>query len=131
MEHRWGRRVKVDFPVRVTALRFSVRDGKLTDLSVSGASIIAALEARVLSRVQITIVSPLWAKHESAVVEAYVTRRYKDGFGVEWCEFSPPAVSKLLRCLIARPHARSHRPVTPVTSLTVSRLSPPLLKHGA
>jgi hypothetical protein len=130
MEHRWGERVQVNFPVRVTARPFSVRDGRLTDLSVSGALVTAELKARVLSRVRVAIVLPLWPKHESPVVEAYVARRYKFGYGLEWCEFAPDAVRELLRAIVARPHARMHRHAASA-SLTFSRLSAPLLKHGA
>jgi hypothetical protein len=79
MEHRWGERVQVDFPVRVTAHRFSVRDGRLTDLSVSGARVEAELEARALARVRVAIDLPLWPKHESPVIEAYVARKYEHG----------------------------------------------------
>jgi hypothetical protein len=129
MEHRWGERLQVDFPVRVTALRFSVRDGRLADLSVSGARVNADVEARVLCRIHVAIILPLWPKHEAPVIEGYVARKYKDGFGIEWCEFAPAAVSRLLHALVARPHARLHRPVASA-SLTLSRLSAPLLKHG-
>jgi len=129
MEHRWGERVQVDFPVRVIAHRFSVRDGRLADLSVSGALVKAEFEARLLSRIQVAIDLPLWPKHESPIVEAYVARRYKHEFGIEWCEFAPRAVSDLLRAVVTRPHAHLRRPAASA-SLTVSRLSAPLLKHG-
>jgi hypothetical protein len=129
MEHRWGERVQVDFPVRVTALRFSVRGGQLADLSVSGALVNADLDARLLSRVQVAIILPSWAKHESPMVEAYVTRKHKDGFGIEWCEFAPPCVSELLRTIATRPHAHLRR-APAFASLALSRLSVPLLKHG-
>jgi hypothetical protein len=128
MEHRWGERVQVDFPVRLTAHRFSVRDGRLTDLSVSGALVEAELEARALSRVRVAIDLPLWPRHESPVVEAYVVRKNKYGIGLEWCEFAPDAVRELLRAVVARPHTRARRHAASA-SLTVSRLSAPLLKH--
>jgi hypothetical protein len=129
MEHRWGQRIRVDFPVRVIALRFSVREGRISDLSVSGALIKAELEARLLSRIQIALVLPFWLKHESPIVEAYVTRKQREEFGIEWCEFAPRAVSELLRAVAARPYTHLRRPVAPA-SLTISRLSAPLLKHG-
>jgi hypothetical protein len=129
MEHRWGERVQVDFPVRVMAHRFSVREGRLADLSVSGGRVKADFEARVLSRIQIAIDLPLWPKHDSPLVEAYVTRRYKHEFGVEWCEFAPHAVCELLRAIVTRPHAHLRRR-TASASLSLSRLSAPLLKHG-
>jgi hypothetical protein len=130
MEHRWGKRVQVDFPVRVMAHRFSVREGRLADLSVSGGRVKADFEARVLSRIQIAIDLPLWPKHHAPLVEAYVTRRYKHEFGVEWCEFAPRAVTELLRAIVTRPHAHLRRRAAS-TSLSLSRLSAPLLKHGA
>jgi hypothetical protein len=129
MEHRWGERIPVDFPVRVTALRFSVRDGRLADLSVSGALVKAELDVRVLSRIQIALVLPLRLKHESPIVEAFVTRKHRHEFGIEWCEFAPRAVSELLRAVVTRPYAHMRRPVAPA-SLTIARLSAPLLKHG-
>ena len=87
----------VDFPVRVKALRFSVNDARLADLSVSGARIEAKIEARLLSCVQIAIVLPRWPGRASPLIEAYVARNYEDGFGIEWCEFAPRIVSELLR----------------------------------
>jgi hypothetical protein len=97
MDHRWGRRVQVDFPVRVAAHRCAVRDGRLIDLSVSGALIEADLDARVLSRVQVTLLLPTYANHDAPTVEAYVARKHGHGIGIEWCEFAPGAVRELLR----------------------------------
>ena len=130
MEHRWGERVRVDFPVRVSAHRFSVREGRLTDLSVSGALVEAEFAARALCRVRVAFDLPLWPKHESPVVEAYVVRKNKYGMGLEWCEFAPDAVRELLHAIAARPHTRARRHAASA-SLTVSRLSAPLLKHRA
>src|SRR5580693_1646876 len=97
MDHRWGRRVQVDVPVRIAAHRFAVRDGRLIDLSVSGALIEADLDARVLSRVQVILLLPSYPRHEAPTVEAYVARVHRRGIGVEWCEFAPRAVRELLR----------------------------------
>jgi PilZ domain len=97
MDHRWGRRVQVDFPVRVAAHRFAVRDGRLIDLSVSGALIEADLDARMLSRVQVTLLLPAYPRHEAPTVEAYVARKRGHGIGIEWCEFAPRAIRDLLR----------------------------------
>jgi hypothetical protein len=128
MDHRWGERVQVDFPVRVKTHRFGVRAGRLADLSVSGALIEANLEAQLLSRTKIAIVLPLRPKHAAPVVQAYVARRYKRGFGIEWCEFAPAPIQGLLRnVVVARPHSRFRRHAASA-SLTVSRLSSPLLK---
>jgi hypothetical protein len=128
MEHRWGERVRADFPVRVTATPFSIRDGRLTDLSVSGASIQASLEKRLFCRVEIALVLPTRPRHESPLIGGYVTRVHKSGFGVEWCEFAPLAVKELLRTLTARRYARPRRADAP-TFFTTPRLAAPLLKH--
>lgn len=129
MEHRWGERVQVDLPVRITAHRFSVIDGRLGDVSVSGALLQADLDVRILARIQVIIDSPLHPKHRSPVIEAYVARRHRHGIGIEWCQFAPAAVSELLRAVVSRPHAHIRRHAAG-PSLTISRLSAPLLKHG-
>ena len=97
MEHRWGERVGVDIPVRLTAQPFFVRDARLTNLSLSGAFINAGFDLRVLSRIQVVIELPLLFKHATPIIAAYVTRKFRDGIGVEWCEFAPQAVIQLIR----------------------------------
>ena len=101
MEQRWGERLPVNVPVRVSAHAFSVRDGRLTDLSVSGAQLAVDLDLRLMSRVEIVVMLPYRSKHEAPALCGYVARRYQgkyeDGFGIEWCEFAHPAVKDLLR----------------------------------
>jgi hypothetical protein len=129
MENRWGERIQVDVPVRMTAQRFAVRKGRIKDLSVSGASIEANFEPRLQSRIEIAVDSPLRPKYKAPVVVGYVTRRNKDRIGVEWCEFAPRAVSELLRAVVTRPHARMRRPLG-FKPTPKSRWSAPLLKHS-
>ncbi len=113
----------------MTARRFAVRTGRLRDLSVSGASIASNFEPRLQSRIEVVVVSPLRPKFKAPGVQGYVTRRHKDGIGVEWCEFAPHAVSELLRTVVTHPHTRVRRPLA-AASVTISRLSAPLLKHA-
>ena len=87
------------------------------------------LEAQMLSRIKVAILLPLWPMYDLPVLEAYVARKHKRAVGIEWCEFAPDSVRELLRAVVTRPHARIHRH-TAATSLTISRLSAPLLKHG-
>ena len=129
MEHRWGERVGVDIPVRIMAHPFSVRHGRLTNLSVSGASIKADFELRLLTRIQVAIEMPHVTRSEAPSVLAYVTRSGKGTFGVEWCEFAPPAVGELLAELSIRRYVRLRKPET-TAAISLSRLSAPLLKHG-
>ncbi len=129
MEHRWGERVGVDLPVRLTANPFSVRHGRLTNMSVSGASIKADFDLRPLSRIQVVIELPHKTRCEAPSIAAYVARSTKEGIGIEWCEFAPAVISEMLATLAARPYMRLRRPEPPA-AIAMSRLSAPLLKHG-
>jgi hypothetical protein len=130
MEHRWGQRLSVEIPVRVSAHPFSLRHGRLRNLSVSGAFIELAADLRPLSRIQVALDHSHHARHDAPTVAAYVARKYKDGVGVEWCEFAPPAVALLLRSFTLRPHVRVRKPEAPA-AIAISRLHAPLLKHGS
>jgi hypothetical protein len=95
MEHRWGARVGVDISVRLTAHPFAGREGRLTNVSVSGALIKSAVEFRLLSRIEVLIL-PLDEEYKVSTIAAYVTRRSQDRIGVAWCESAPRAVIDLL-----------------------------------
>jgi PilZ domain len=129
MEHRWGERVPINFPVRLKSHPFIKRDGRLTNLSVSGAYIETAAHLRTLGRIEVSIPASRWTKHEGSVISGYVMRKYPRGFGIEWCEFAPASVSRLLRTVVKRRYAYSRR-TTPQAAVTIARLSGNLLKHG-
>ena len=128
MEHRWGERVRLDIPARITLHSFAVRNGRLTNLSVSGAYLKTDFDVRVLAKIQVAIELPHRWRHEAPSVPAYVTRKFRDGIGIEWCQFAPPAISELLQSVAARPYIRYRKPEQPAA---ISRLSAPLLKHGS
>jgi hypothetical protein len=128
MDHRWGERIQVDFPVRLMAHPFARRDGRLTDLSVSGAYIKTSVLIRPKSRLEVTLLANPWARHEAVVIQAFVARRYLEGVGIEWCEFAPSPVGLLLHSVASRPYAFHRRP-PPRASITISRISGSLLKH--
>jgi len=127
MEHRWGERVGVNIPVRITGHQFTVCVGRLANLSVSGAFIRAEFNPRLLSRIHVLIALPQRTKREAPVIAAYVSRKFKDGIGIEWCEFKPPAISRLLESMAAKRYKRS---ADGRTIAGGSRLSTPLLKPG-
>jgi hypothetical protein len=129
MEHRWGERIGVDMPVRVVSHAYRMRPARLANLSVSGALIETDWELRPLSQIEVIIDLPHHWRYEAPTVAAYVARRYKRGVGIEWCEFAPPVISKTLRSLAGRRYGRLRKPETPA-AIVISRLSPPLLKHG-
>jgi hypothetical protein len=89
----------------------------------------ADLEVRILARIQVIIDLPPYPKHQSPVIDAYVARRHKHGIGIEWCQFAPAAVSELLRAAVRRPYVHIQRRAA--TASLTTRLSAPLLKHGA
>jgi hypothetical protein len=128
MEHRWGHRVGVDLPVRITGNPFSVRAGRLVNLSVSGAFIETDAESRRLSRVSIVIANPSMARYEAPTLAAYVARKLGTGLGIEWCEFAPIEVTRMLQSLTSRPHNSLRRIENPV-AISIARISTPLLKH--
>jgi hypothetical protein len=106
-----------------------VRTGRLANLSVSGAFIKADFDVRLLSRIQVAIELPQRSRHDAPLIAAYVARKYKDGIGVEWCEFAPPDITRLLQSFTARRYVRLRKPGPPA-AFVISRLSAPLLKHG-
>jgi hypothetical protein len=126
MEHRWGERVGVDIPVRITGHPFTVRPGRISNLSVSGAYIRGDVDVRPLSRILVTIELPHRPKSGAPIIAAFVARKLKDGIGIEWCEFKPAAINRLLQSSTAR-HFRHKRASTAPGA--ISRLSAPLLKH--
>lgn len=127
MEHRWGERVGVDIPVRITGHPFTVRTGRLSNLSVSGAFIRADVDVRPLSRILVAIELPQRPKRDAPMIPAFVARKLKDGIGIEWCEFKPPAINRLLQTSAARHYRHKRDGRAPGA---ISRLSAPLLKHG-
>ena len=131
MEHRWGERVAMNMPIRLTLARaFSVGSGQLSDLSVSGGWIITDQRVRVLSQIGIVLNPGRVTKCDAAVIAAYVTRQCKNGIGVEWCQFAPPTVAELLRSVSVRPFVRSGRSARN-TPRRMGATSAPLLKHGS
>ncbi len=113
MEHRWGERFAVDVAVRLGTRPYSVRTGRLLDVSVSGGNIAIGTDLRVLSRVQIALVLPGRFAQATPLISAYVARRHRDGVGVEWCEFAPEAVLELLRSSPRRKRLRRLSPPDP------------------
>ena len=112
MEHRWGQRVAVDVPIRLSAGPFSggcaphqcQRQRRLRQIE---------FRPRLLSHIELAIELPQRFMHAMPRLMAYVTRKFKSGAGIEWCEFAPPAVSELIRSATPRRYGYSRRSVTP------------------
>jgi hypothetical protein len=96
MEHRWGKRLAVDIPIRVaSATPFSVQHGRLANLSISGAWIPTRFNVRLCFEIQLILECPL--SHDISTIAAHVVRRCESGVGIEWSELGPPVVIELLR----------------------------------
>jgi hypothetical protein len=95
-EGRWGERVEVNIPVQVSADFFAGADGCMKNLSLSGALMKANVDLRLHSLIEVSIKTPSPLQRAEAIT-AYVSRKTKEGVGVEWCEFAPSVVKDLLR----------------------------------
>ena len=111
MEHRWGQRMVVDIPIRMTIANTLLwMQARLENLSVTGALVTADRIPRLLSLVQIVIGTwPSRLGHDLSI-NAYVARHYRHGIGVEWCESASTTVTELLKAArdpsLSRQHAR-------------------------
>ena len=97
MEHRWGRRIAVEIPIRIGAMLFSTKRALITNLSLSGAFIKTHVDLRVLSHLQVVLDIPGRPRREAVSVMGYVARKAEDGIGVEWVDFAPSVVAEIIR----------------------------------
>src|ERR1700733_13340371 len=103
MEHRWGQRIAVNIPIRLRLSRSGpISIGRLTNVSLSGAFLTPRFDLRTLARLQVFFEIPRTKRLPSAT-DAFVARISAQGIGLEWCDFSPPAVVVLIRSLSAPP----------------------------
>lgn len=100
MEHRWGERVRVNLPVYVSAGAFPGFDGCLKNLSLSGALVKSDWDLRLHSLIEVHIKLPPSPRVD--IVKAQVSRKHKEGVGIEWCEFAPTIIKDLLRSELVR-----------------------------
>jgi hypothetical protein len=103
MEHRWGVRIRVDIGVRLAGNSVTVLDGRLMNVSLSGAFITLGCPVNLLSRLDIQFLAPREIRQTTLRLPARVVRRGANGIGVEWSEFASPAVRELLRAADASP----------------------------
>jgi hypothetical protein len=97
MEHRWGLRTQVDETVHVWTPDRIAAQGRLTNVSISGARVLSSLPVQLWSRVKLRMSTANGLAKNRYTTEAQVVRLEKDGFAVEWCEFAPPAARALIR----------------------------------
>ena len=87
MEHRWGDRVAVDQPVRISSAGIT-GTGTLRNLSVSGAFIETSLPLAAMAKVRVWFPRAAGSRTASAAALGFVVRRERDAIGVEWCDLA-------------------------------------------
>jgi hypothetical protein len=130
MEHRWGRRLAVDIPIRLRLPLCTAKRGRLTNVSLSGGFIATVVDVRILTRLLVVLDGPDHSQTDAVTVAAYVARKTDDGLGVEWCEFAPAAVVELVKQATHAQLPFSMRGVEPLTGARVAVVGA-LLKHGS
>jgi hypothetical protein len=95
-ESRWGDRVRVNIPVQVSVNALWGADGCMKNLSLSGALVKSDVDLGLNTLIKVSIKMPS-PSQRAAAITAYVSRKAREGVGVEWCEFAPSVVKDLLR----------------------------------
>jgi hypothetical protein len=112
MEHRWGKRSSVDVPVTLHLGSGAAVRGRIANLSLSGALVLADIRIRVFSQVIVELEDSLWSDSGTPHVAAYVAREAREGLGLEWTDFSPSPIAELLSrataTLLADVASRTH-----------------------
>lgn len=94
----------VDIPFQMTAQTMSGIEGRLMNLSLSGALIRADCDLRLNSLIEIRIQLPDSSECQ-VLLRAYVARKRGNDVGIEWCDFAATAVKELFRSSKRHPPA--------------------------
>jgi len=112
MEHRWGQRLELQHEVRLQVETHGTISGRTRNLSLSGVFIAMPIPPLPLwTRVAVYLHAERPRRprrHVPQPIFAYVVRRTEDGVGLEWCQFAPRSVRKLLNSN-AKSHNESRR----------------------
>lgn len=96
MEHRWGHRREISRSVHLETRSGVAAQGRITNVSISGAFIVSPLPFSLFSYVKVQFTAMLNGKRTLMAVEGQVVRKDEAGYGIEWCEFAPEAVRALV-----------------------------------
>ncbi|MBW4051778.1 MAG: hypothetical protein HIU85_09985 [Proteobacteria bacterium] len=103
MEHRWGRRIAIRVPVRLIAESAESVTGHTENVSISGAFIRTTQQMPLWTRLEVEFSHAAGPAEKPQRIAAHVTRRTRDGVGIEWYDLAPHTVRALL--LPREPHA--------------------------
>jgi len=107
MEHRWGWRLRVDLTARVGDATGMTKIARLRDVSVSGAFLETAATIRAHTCVDVQFRTHRGT--QSRALSAHVVRTTPEGVAVEWVEFAPQEVARLMET-----HPLQARSETPI-----------------
>ena len=96
-ERRWGPRIQVDLPVRLSLSAGRVETGRMRNLSISGALIECAAELPTFTPLRVEVLATSDVIHERIELGARVVRAEHPCLGVEWREFEPQALVDLIK----------------------------------
>lgn len=97
MEHRWGQRLPCRAQVRLSAGAGASGEGRIRDISSSGAFIETAVAVPIAARVLLVVKGNESATRE-VEISASVVRVARDGIGIEWCDTPAESVCRLVGC---------------------------------
>jgi hypothetical protein len=95
-EHRWGRRIELELPVKLALGGRALGRGTLRSVSLSGALIETAVELAVFTNLAVTLPGTDAASADGHTLAATVVRRETGGIAVEWRDMGCAALVALL-----------------------------------
>ena len=96
-ERRWGPRIQVDLPVRLTLPQGRSETGRLRNVSMSGAMIECAAELPTFTTMRVEILAGAETLPAKIELGARVVRAEHPCLGIEWRDFQPQALADLLK----------------------------------
>jgi hypothetical protein len=97
MEHRWGQRMPCRAVVRISHDEHASVEGRMRDISSSGAFIETKADIPVYTRITLWVLGNESAAH-AVEIPATVVRTDRDGIGVEWCETPAREICGVVGC---------------------------------
>ncbi len=96
LEHRWGDRVPLDYPVLLDAGPGLRAVGRLRNASLSGGYLEIAIKVPLDIRLHVELEWRDRNRNERCRIPAYAVRADDAGVGLEWFDFAPAGIALLI-----------------------------------
>lgn len=113
MEHRWGERVAMRLPVKLSGASRPPIFGTIQNVSASGAFVRTHGARFPRGPVEVRLARRAAGRGRTARIAGYIVRETGDGVGIEWRRFAPSPVRELLSRAVEPPP--NQRPVRVVS----------------